>query len=98
MSAKDPRRALALRPPRSLRAALRGPAGLAAGLRRALARAIAARAPLGPAPAPGAGRPVRLQLEPALRAALAARAAAAGLPEDETALRLLAALGPGHEA
>lgn len=98
MSAKDPRRALALRPPPALRAALRGPAGLAAGLRRVLARALAAGAPLGPPVPSGPGRPVRLQLEPALRGALAARAAAAGLPEDETALRLLAACVPGAAA
>ncbi|QDL92289.1 hypothetical protein FDP22_11180 [Paroceanicella profunda] len=94
MSAHDSRRALLVFPGRDLRRAARplGHGSLAAGLRQAIRRGLAeeaAGAVQVPAAWPG-GRPVVLQLEPPLRAALEARAAAAGVSPEAAALALAA--------
>ncbi len=95
MSARDPRRALELWPDPALRRALREPGGLAAGLRQAIRRALCRGITPGPDPIPGeavGGRPVRLQLEPALRAALDVVAIRAALSPAATALALARAI------
>jgi len=94
MSAKHPAKSLSLRLPPDLRAALRARIGrnrsLADAARRVLQAALADCAPPVSVCGAGQGRPVRLQLPVATRAALDAAARARGTDPATVALGLLA--------
>lgn len=94
MSAKHRAKSLALNAPGPLRAALRARVGrngsVADAARRVLALAVGAPLALADCPA-GQGRPIRLQLPPALRVRLAAEAEARGMAEEALVRAVLAA-------
>lgn len=103
MSAKDRRRALpvrlAARDMAWLTARCRGAGGSrSAALRRALLDALRRGVEPQSPRLPLARRTLALQLEPALRTALATRADALGLPQGEAVSHLIAALAAAETA